>query len=198
MHPNTAFRMAEDPLAFVAATAFAHIFAATPAGARVAHAPVLVTPDSRLRFHLANANALTGCLDGQSALLCVTAPGSYISANWYADPAANVPTWQYSAVEIDGPVRQLTAAELDELLDLAAATLEPRVGEDWTMAKMAPERGAAMKRAITGFELEPLAIRTTDKHGQNRSEPDARAVIAALERIDDTRGATAMRQRRGW
>ncbi len=200
MHPNAAFRMSSDAdaLAFAAATAFAHVFGMTPAGPRVAHAPVLVTGDAKLRFHLANGNALVPHLDGQSALLSIAAPGSYVSANWYADPAANVPTWQYSAVEIDGPARVLTPAELDDLLDLAAATLEPRVGENWTMAKMDPPRAAAMKRAITGFEVAPAAIRTTDKHGQNRSEAAARAVIAALEAFGDRGGAGEMRRRRGW
>lgn len=200
MHPNAAFRMSSDAdaLAFVAATAFAHIFGMTPAGPRVAHAPVLMTDAGKLRFHLANGNALTPHLDGQRALLSIAAPGSYISANWYAHPGANVPTWQYSAVEIDGPARALSPSELGDLLDLAAATLEPRVGEDWTMAKMDSARAAAMKRAITGFEVEPAAIRTTDKHGQNRSEADARAVIAALEALGDQRGAAEMRRRRGW
>ncbi|KPF79645.1 hypothetical protein IP88_01800 [alpha proteobacterium AAP81b] len=198
MHPNPAFRSDENPLAFVAAHAFGHIFGVTPDGARVAHAPILVTADKALRFHLANANALTAHLDGARALVSLATHGSYISANWYADPAANVPTWQYRAVEIDGSARALSPTELDELLDLAAATLEPRVGENWTMAKMDPRRGAAMKRAITGFEIVPDTIRTTDKHGQNRSEADACAVIAGLEASGNPQGAAEMRRLRRW
>lgn len=199
MHPNAAFRFrADDPaLGFVAGHGFAHIFGMTPAGPRVAHAPLLVA-DGVIRFHLANGNALTPHLDGEPVLISLGGPGSYISPNWYADPAANVPTWNYRTVEIEAVVRALSWEGLGDLLDLSAATFEPRVGEDWTMDKMAPARAEAMMRAITGFELAPDTVRTTDKASQNRSEADARGVVAALERIGDVAGAAAIRRTRGW
>lgn len=199
MHPAPAFRIATDAdaLAFVAAHGFAHIFAMTPRGPRVAHAPVLVT-DGRLRFHLSNGNTLTPHLDGATALASVGGPGSYVSPNWYERPADSVPTWNYTAIEIDGWVRRLDADELAALLDLSSATFEPRVGEDWTMAKMEPRRATAMKAAITGFELVPQAIRATDKWSQNRSDADATGVVAAMEANGDLAGGAAVRRVRGW
>ena len=199
MHPNAAFRMSgdADALAFVAAHGFAHIFGMTPDGPRVAHAPLLLVPGGRLRFHLANSNALTPHLPGNPALASVGGPGSYISPNWYADPANNVPTWNYTAVEIEGEVTALDWDGLGDLLDLAAATFEPRVGEDWTMAKMPHARATAMMRAITGFELVPTTIRATHKASQNRSEADVRGVVAALERLGDVAGAAAIRDPAG-
>jgi transcriptional regulator len=196
MHPNPAFRSDDDPLAFVAAQAFAHIFGQTPAGPRVAHAPVLVTAQGRLMFHLANGNALAQALDGLVAVASIGGPGHYVSPNWYADPAANVPTWNYRSVEVEGQVRALDANDLEALLNLSSATFEPRVGEDWTMAKMQRPRAEAMMRAITGFELTPTAIRTTFKASQNRSAADADGVIAALERLGETAGAAAIRRAR--
>lgn len=200
MHPNAAFRFQpDDPaLAFVAAYGFAHIFGTTPDGPRVAHVPLLVLPGGTLGFHLANNNALTAHLDGEPVLASIGGPGSYISPNWYAEPATSVPTWNYRSVEIEGEARAMTRAELEDLLDLASATFEPRVGENWTMAKMAPARADAMMRAITGFEITPTAVRATDKASQNRSEADARGVIAALERLGDIAGAAAIRRLRGW
>ncbi len=200
MHANAAFRFQPgDPaLAFVAEHGFAHIFGFTPDGPRIAHAPLLVTDSQTLRFHLANNNALTPHLDGEPVLASIGGPGNYVSPNWYADPAAHVPTWNYRSVEVEGVVRKLSPAALADLLDLSAATFEPRVGENWTMAKMAPARADAMMRAITGFELVPDSIRATDKASQNRTEADARGVVAALERIGDTVGASAIRRTRGW
>lgn len=200
MHPNSAFRFrSDDPvLGFVAAHGFAHLFGMTPDGPRVAHCPLLVTAEGRIRFHLANGNALTPHLDGEPALVSLGGPGSYISPNWYADPAANVPTWNYRTVEIEGRVSVLSWEALGDLLDLSAATFEPRVDEDWTMAKMAPARAEAMMRAISGFELVPEVVRGTDKASQNRSEADARGVVAALERVGDVTGAAAIRRTRGW
>ncbi len=200
MHPNAAFRMTarEDAIAHVARVGFAHLFGMTPEGPRVAHVPLLVTAAGRLRFHLANGNALTAHLDGEPALASVGGPGSYISPNWYARPADNVPTWNYQAVEIEGHVRKLDWDGLYELLELASATFEPRVGENWTMDKMAPARREAMMRSITGFEMTVDSIRSTDKASQNRSELDARGVVAALERLGDVAGAAAIRRSRGW
>ncbi len=200
MHPNAAFRFKPDDaaLAFVAAHGFAHLFGMTPDGPRVAHAPLLVMPDGNLRFHLANGNALTPHLDGEPIVASIGGPGSYISPNWYAEPANHVPTWNYRTVEIEGVVTRLDWDALGDLLDLSAATFEPRVGENWTMDKMAAARRDAMMQAITAFELRPDIVRSTDKHSQNRNEADARSVVAALERIGDTAGAREIRRTRGW
>jgi transcriptional regulator len=196
MHPNSAFRTTDDPLAFVAAQGFAHVFGQTPDGPRVAHAPVLVTPHGSLMFHLARGNALALHLDGLTAVASIGGPGHYVSPNWYADPAANVPTWNYHAVEVEGSVRALDMDALEALLHVSSATFEPRVGEDWTMHKMERPRAEAMMRAITGFELVPTAIRTTVKASQNRSAADAAGVIAALERLGEHAGAAAIKKAR--
>lgn len=196
MHPNPAFRSDGEPLRFVAQTGFAHIFGMTPEGPRVAHAPVLVTAAGSLMFHLARGNALARHLDGAQALASIGGPGHYVSPNWYADPAANVPTWNYQMVEVEGTVRALDLAALEDLLNLASATFEPRVDEDWSMAKMARPRAEAMMNAIIGFELVPTDIRTTCKASQNRSAADAAGVIAALERLGEHSGAAAIREAR--
>lgn len=200
VHPNPAFRFKpDDPvLAFVAAHGFAHLFGMTPDGPRVAHAPLLVTPDGSVRFHLANSNALTPHLDGEPLLASIGGPGNYISPNWYAETANNVPTWNYRTVEIEGVVTKLGWDDLGDLLDLSAATFEPRVGEDWTMEKMAPARRDTMMQSITAFVLSVNIVRSTDKHSQNRNEADARGIVAALERIGETAGAREIRRTRRW
>jgi transcriptional regulator len=196
VHPNAAFRHDDDALAFVAAQAFAHIFAATPHGPRVAHAPVVVSATGSLMFHLAKYNDLAQQLDGAVALASVGGPGNYVSPNWYAAPAGNVPTWNYHAVEVEGRVRAMNEAELEDLLNSASATFEHRVGENWTMAKMERPRAEAMMRGIIGYELIPSAIRTTLKANQNRSAADAAGVVAALERLGDAAGAALIRKAR--
>ena len=200
MHSNAAFRFSASglALAFVAETGFAHLFGMTLGGPSVAHVPLLVMSSGHLRFHLANNNALAPHLNGATVVASIGGPGSYVSPNWYADPAAHVPTWNYRTVEIEGRVSALGWDDLHALLDQSAATFEPRVGQDWTMAKMDPGRRDAMMRAITAFELVPSAIRTTDKNSQNRSDADAKAVVAAMEAIGDRDGAAAIRRTRGW
>ncbi|MBX9858649.1 MAG: FMN-binding negative transcriptional regulator [Sphingomonas sp.] len=199
MHPNNAFRGVEgsDPLDEIAAITFARIFAVTPEGPRVAHAPVLRTGPDRLRFHLANYNALARVIDGATALIVAEGPNGYLSANWYADVRGAVPTWNYVAVEAEGTVAALDRAALIDLLDGLSATLEPRVGEDWTRAKMEAPRFEAMLNAITAFEMTVTATRTTYKLSQNKSAAEAERLIAAMAAQGDAATAEAMRKARG-
>lgn len=198
MHPNNAFRAPEgsDPLGDIAAIAFARIFATTPDGPRVAHAPVVRAGPDRLRFHLANYNALAPHLDGATALIVAEGPNGYVSANWYADVRGAVPTWNYVAIEAEGRVQALDRAALVDLLDALAARLEPRVGEDWTRAKMEAPRFEAMLKAITAFEMTVSATRATHKLSQNKSATEAERLIAAMTAQGDAATALAMRRAR--
>lgn len=181
--------------AFVRDTAFARLFLTTPEGPRVAHAPLLTMPGGVLRFHLANMNALVPHMDGATVLALFEGPNGYLSANWYEDVRGAVPSWNYVAVECEGPVRRLNRAALIELLDYAAQTLEPRVGEDWTRAKMDPPRFEAMTRAITAFELTPAAWRGTFKASQNKPPHEAERLIAGMDRAAPAMAAAMRRAR---
>lgn len=179
-------------LAFIGETGFARVFLSIPDGPRVAHAPAIIVGD-RVRFHLANGNALVPHLDGATALLLAEGPNAYVSANWYADVRSTVPTWNYVAVEAEGPVRRLDHAALIDLLDRSAATVEPRVGETWTRAKMESAHFDAMTRAITAFELTPVEWRGTTKLSQNKPAAEAEQLIAGMARAGATAMADAMR-----
>lgn len=198
MHPNPAFRAAEgdDPLGQIAAIGFARIFAVTAAGPRVAHAPVLRHGADRLRFHLANANALASALDGATALIVAEGPNGYLSANWYDDARGAVPTWNYVAIEAEGVVRALGQDALIDLLDGLAAALEPRVGESWTRAKMEPGRFATMLGAITAFEMIATTTRSTRKLSQNQPDAIAARLADRMARQGDAATAAAMRAAR--
>ncbi|WP_419814940.1 FMN-binding negative transcriptional regulator [Glacieibacterium sp.] len=199
MHPSPAFAWDDRAaaLAFVAEVSFAHVFLQTPLGPRVAHVPVLVAGET-LRFHLANSNALTSALNGATALASVGGPGHYVSPNWYADERGQVPTWNYLAVECEGPVRRMSDGKLVDLLDATTTVHEARVGEDWTRAKMDPRRFAAMCGAITGFELSATVIRATRKLSQNKGEVDVRGVVAGLQASGQADAAAVLVADRGW
>lgn len=195
MHPNGQFHWADDDamLAAINGMPFGRVFATTPMGPRVAHAPVIVTPQSALRFHLANGNALTDCLDGAVALILFEGANSYISANWNGTPNKSVPTWNYVAIECEGIVKRLDSSELAPLLDTLAAQLEPQVGENWSRDKMDPARFEAMLNAITCFELDITAIRGTRKLSQNKSLVEHQKITEALDQIGHSAMAQLMR-----
>lgn len=182
MHPDPAFRPRQDDLAalLVREIGFAAIFAGTPDGPRVAHAPVVLSDDAAtLQFHLARGNGLTRHLDGTTALAVVQGPDAYVSAGWYAEEAHAVPTWNYVAVEMEGPARRTDEAELVAQLDTLSAQHEARIGATppWTRDKMDPNYFAKLTGAITGFEMRIAAWRPTIKLSQNKPA-DERARIA--------------------
>ena len=190
MHPNPAFRSDDRALhhTLIDEIGFAMIFAQTPDGPRVAHAPVVRTQNDTLQFHLARSNALCRHLAGTDALAVINGPDAYISPRWYSDPA-QVPTWNYVALELEGPVRQLSEDELVSQLDELSARHEARIeGPPWTRAKMDDALFHKMLRAITGFELAIKAWRPTIKLGQHKSPEDRASVADAL----DGRGSTAL------
>jgi transcriptional regulator len=185
MHPNSAFRPQQGDLAelLVREIGFAAIFAATPDGPRVAHAPVVLSDDAAtLQFHLARGNALTRHLDGATVLAVVQGPDAYVSASWY-EAADQVPTWNYVAVEMEGSVNKLGDAALIAQLDTLSATHEARVGANppWTRDKMNPALFSKMTGAITGFELRITAWRPTIKLSQNKPADERERVAAGVE-----------------
>lgn len=194
MHPNPAFAWTdrEDILGFFRQAGFERIFGQTATGPHVAHVPVLVRPGPALHFHLAKGNALAGQIAGATALAVAEGPNGYLSANWYADPKGAVPTWNYVAAECLGPVQPLERTALIALVDDLARHLEPKVGEDWTRAKMDPARFAAMLKAIRGFAMRIDTCRGTRKLSQNKPAEVPR-LIAAMAASGGAATSDAMR-----
>jgi transcriptional regulator len=185
MHPSPAFRPKEDDLAalLVREIGFAALFATTPDGPRVAHAPVVLSNDATmLQFHLARGNALTKHLDGTPVLAVVQGPDAYVSPGWYA-AADQVPTWNYIAVEMEGAARRLDDAELVAQLDTLSAQHEARIAAaaPWTRDKMDPAIFGRMTDAIIGFEMRIVAWRPTIELSQNKPAEERERVAAGLD-----------------
>ncbi|GEO00534.1 transcriptional regulator [Novosphingobium sediminis] len=197
MHPNPAFRSDDRALyaALIEETGIGMVFLTTPDGPRVAHVPLLLTDAGTLRFHLALGNALTRHLDGAQALAVVNGPDGYISARWYSDPD-QVPTWNYLALEMEGPVRRMDRDGLHGLLEDVSNHHEARVAEGapWTMDKMARIKRDRMMDMIVGFELTVEAWRPTIKLSQNKPAEERNRVIEGLKGEGKLALATLMEQ----
>jgi len=193
MHPNRAFHWTDEGemLAFVGQVSFATICAEGPA---VVHAPLLVAAPDRLLFHVSRANPALERLEGARAIASVLGPDCYISPDWY-ESADQVPTWNYVAVEAQGPLRRLDQAELAASLDGLTRAHEERLAPKrvWARDKMAPGRFEAMLNAIAGFELKIEALRGTRKLGQHKNVEDRRRVADALAALGRADAAELMR-----
>jgi transcriptional regulator len=185
MHPHPAFHWQDrDAMrAFVRDKAFGALFASTPDGPRVAHIPVTWDGGDRVTFHLSRSNGIAPHLDGATALLVVHGPDAYVSPDWYGEGPAQVPTWNYVAVELEGRVSALPRDALVAQVDMLAAEQETRLLPKpvWTRAKMDADRFDAMTRAIQGFALDVTAWRGTRKLAQTKSQA---ARLAAADALD--------------
>ena len=184
MHPHPAFAWEDRAamLAFLGEIAFCTICVDGP---MVVHAPVVVAGPDHLRFHVARTNRAAGALGGARALVSCLGPDAYISPDWYGTPD-QVPTWNYLAVEAEGPLRRLDEGELAALLDALGAAHEAWLAPKapWTRAKMAPGRFEAMLKAIIGYELEVEELRGTRKLGQTKGPAERRAAADGLAPFD--------------
>jgi len=183
MHPNALFRCEDRALlaALLDEIGFGMVFLTTPDGPRVAHTPLLSPGDDKVRFHVSRGNALAKHLAGAEALVVVNGPDGYVSPRWYSDPN-QVPTWNYVALELEGPVRRLDAEETTALLDGLSARHEGRLeGPPWTRDKMEPAKFQKLLAGIVGFELEIRGRRPTLKLSQNKPAEERERVAAGME-----------------
>lgn len=185
MHPNPAFRQMpqEHNLAFAATRGFGTLALNGPDGPLLAHVPFVIADDGRhAAFHLVRSNPIARALaeGARPAVLAVTGPQGYVSPDWYG-VADQVPTWNYIAVHLRGPLTLVPQDGLKAHLDLLSARYEAdlRPKTPWTTDKMDAGALARMMHQIVPVTLEIAQIDGTWKLSQNK--PDAVRLSAAAE-----------------
>ena len=110
---------------------------------------------------------------GQPVTVLFSGNQGYISANWYeeVEPAANheVPTWNYSSLEISGTVTMVDTQQTRAILQQQTRVFESRVNEHWRLDKLSEEQISAMLGAIRGFVIKIETAEGKHKLSQNKS-----------------------------
>ncbi len=182
MHPNPAFRKADDiqNIAFARSRGFGALVLNADAGPLISHIPFALTTDgTSADLHLVRSNPILRLLDEpQSAVIAVNGPDGYISPDWY-EVDDQVPTWNYVAVHLRGSLTRLPDADMQAMLDLQSAHFEDQLTPKppWTTSKMTPEVRDRMMRQIVPCRLNVSEITGTWKLNQNK--PDAVRLRAA-------------------
>ncbi|AXG15489.1 FMN-binding negative transcriptional regulator [Intrasporangium calvum] len=146
----------------------------------------LVVEDGRVLAHLARANEhWRRIAAGSPGVIVVTAADAYVSPGWYpskAEHGRTVPTWNYSEVQLSGPVT--VHDDLEFVRDVVTRLThrhEDHRAEPWAVTD-APERYVeGQLRAVVGVELRVEAVSAKAKLSQNRSPADRMGAIAGLE-----------------
>lgn len=198
MHPNRKFHIRDRQAmaSLVRELGFGVLFVSAADGPRSVHVPVLLDGD-RLRFHVSRGNAVhSTLLEGARALFVATGPHAYISPEYYG-LEDRVPTWNYVAVELEGPVRPMEPEALVSLLDDMSDEQEARLApkRPWTRDKMSEGRFEGLLKAISGFEMLVADWRGTAKVDQDKPEEVRNRIADALAERDERDMAAAMRKK---
>ena len=186
MHPNPAFRKAEDArnIGFARDRGFGTLALNADDGPLISHIPFALTEDGAIvDLHLVRSNPILRVLAApQNAVIAVTGPDGYISPDWYETPD-QVPTWNYIAVHLRGTLTRLPDTDMGAMLDLQSAHFEDQLTPKtpWTMDKMTPAVRDRMMRQIVPCRLSVTAITGTWKLNQNK--PDA-VRLRAADRVE--------------
>ncbi|WP_116947136.1 FMN-binding negative transcriptional regulator [Jiangella endophytica] len=168
---------------------------ATPAAPVATHVPMLRRPgpDGRppadgepllggaIVGHLAKVNPQSAALrTAGSALAVFLGPDGYVSPTWYDGGRPSVPTWNYAAVHVSGPLRVVD--DRDEALAIIRASIdatEAYAGTGWDPAPSLAYVDQLLA-GIVAFELTADDVRSTFKLSQNKPVETQRRVQTTL------------------
>ncbi len=146
---------------------------------------------TRVIAHIAKANPHWHNIDDETpGLFIVGGPQVYISPSWYPSKAEHgrvVPTWNYIAIHLSGPIRvhhdpDWLRSAVTDLTDFH----ERHHAEPWRVTDAPIDFIDAQLRAIVGIEMTVERVDAKAKLSQNRSEADQRGVINGLARSTET------------
>jgi transcriptional regulator len=173
---------------------FATLITAGAGEAQVSHLPLLLRPEpgphGSLIGHMARANPHWRHFADAASMAIFHGPHAYVSPSWYAEPAAQVPTWNYVVVHVHG------RAEIVTERAGTLATLQQMIGRfeggraaPWRL-QLEGGRLDAMVGAIVAFRIAIERIDAKFKLSQNKDQIDRSRVASGL-RGEDHADATA-------
>jgi transcriptional regulator len=134
--------------------------------------------------HVAKANPQWRSAPIGEALAIFMGPEAYVTPSWYAtkqETGKVVPTWNYIAVHVYGPVEFFQ--EPERLLNVVTRLTnkhETSRAEPWAVSDAPPEFVAAQLRGIVGLRIPVTRFEGKRKMSQNRPEADRVGVVAGL------------------
>lgn len=169
--------------ALLARDAFVTLISTVEGEPFASHLPVLYRRDgSRIQIqgHWAKPNPQWRHIEGSSALMIVHGPHAYVSPSWYANPAKQVPTWNYAVAHLYGAVTTFTDEHsLQSVVSTLAERYEQPIGSGWRFPASAPDEVRALA-GIVGFRFDVQRVELKFKLNQNHPDANVRGAIQGL------------------
>jgi len=178
----------------LSAAVVGHLVTSTPAGPMATMLPIAVDfSGNRVLAHMARQNRQWQTPWLGEALIIVQGPDAYVSPSWYASKAEHgrvVPTWNYAAVHICGPLRvHDDESWVREAVRYLTDQHEQHRERPWSIDDAPKEFMTGQLRAIVGIELEIARVEASMKMSQNKSAADHAGVVAGLTAQGDAASA---------
>jgi transcriptional regulator len=154
-------------------------------------------PGYTLEGHGAVRNPLLAEVeDGSEVLVIFPGPHAYVSPVHYR-AETDVPTWNYTAVHVNGRIRIADAVRTRGILERTVRTAERSPnGHGWSLAHIPPTMLASLARGVVGFTVDIDRVEGGYKLSQDKLEPDVRSVERALGESGGTAADVAGEMRR--
>lgn len=154
----------------------------TPAAGElhVTHLPLLLE-DTTLVGHVARANAHWRAFEQADTTAIFHGPHALVSRAWYAQPAQNVPTWNYAVTHVTGRARVVA----DPAGVRAAVESLTRRFEPSTLAPVDESRMGQLLEGIVAFRLPLARVEVKLKMSQNKSAAERAGVMRGLREAGD-------------
>ena len=137
-----------------------------------------------LRAHVARANPVWQQLDGRAGLVIFQSTDAYVTPAWYPSKREHgkvVPTWNYSAVHVQGTARAIEDRDwLHHLVQQLTDAREAEQAQPWRVSDAPDDYIERMLGAIVGIEITVTAWLGKRKAGQNRSTPERAGLAQGL------------------
>jgi transcriptional regulator len=138
---------------------------------------------------------------GGLGLAIFLGPDAYISPSWYPtkkETGKVVPTWNYVAIHVRGPVTFFEEIErIREIVTKLTKHHEADSKKPWEVTDAPADYIDGELRSIVGFEMPVVKIDGKWKMSQNRPEGDRESVIINLMDRDKLRDEEVSREMKG-
>lgn len=142
--------------------------------------PMIYNGDSnKLYMHFAKANPHQKLLN-QACTVMFMGDDSYISPDWTNHLARNdqiVPTWNYSALQINGYLAEVNEAEKAQHLATQVDYFEQKDSSNWSMNLLSATQQANMLKAITVCQISITDWQLKTKLSQNKSVETRQSIV---------------------
>lgn len=184
MYTPQAFEITDSALikSFVSAYGFGILISTHDAQIETTHTPMYTSEDLSYVFgHLAKGNPQWKSWSSYpSVRVLFHGPHVYISPGDYAS-GTNVPTWNYTAIVIDGMIELFDAThEKLEVLEHLLDQYELAMDTPWKL-DASDKKMKGLLNAIVGFRVRVQRVTAKFKLNQNKRAEDQRCVVARLK-----------------